>query len=121
MRYVQLEEALAITERRGWGPVRDVGLLDSALGRPAASAFGEDAYPHLARKAAALAHSLASNHPLVDGNKRLALHLTSVFCYLNGADLQLTQDEAVELIMDIAKGLDDLEMIESRLRLARRP
>lgn len=109
--------ALAIIERRGWGPVRDVGLLDSALARPAASAFGEDAYPTFRRKAAALLHSLAGNHPLVDGNKRLALHLTHLFAYMNGADLALTQDQAVDLIVDVAKGLDDLDVIEARLLL----
>jgi len=119
MRYLDLETALAIVERRGWGPVRDVGLLDSALTRPAASAFGQDAYPSLRRKSAALMHSLAGNHPLVDGNKRLALHLTHVFVYLNGYQLTLTQDEAVELVLDVAKGVADVEQIEERLRLRR--
>ena len=120
MRYLDLETALAIVERREWGPVRDAGLLDSALARPAASAFGKDAYASLQRKAAALMHSLAGNHPLVDGNKRLALHLTHLFVYLNGYQLTLTQDEAVELVLDVAKGLADVQQIEGRLHLVRR-
>jgi death-on-curing protein len=120
MRSLDLETALAIVERRGWGPIRDAGLLNSALARPAASAFGQDAYPTLQRKAAALMHSLAGNHPLVDGNKRLALHLTHVFVFLNGYQLTLSQDEAVDLVQDVAKGVADVDQIESRLRLRRR-
>ena len=59
--------------------VRDIGLLESALARPQASAFGSDAYPELHTKAAALLHSVASNHGLVDGNMRLALAATIAF------------------------------------------
>ena len=117
MRYLDLETALRIVERRGWGPVRDTGLLDAALARPAASAFGQDAYPTLMRKAAALLHSLVSNDALVDGNKRLGLHLTDLFLYLNGVELTLTQDEAVDLIVDVASGGGDLDEIERRLRV----
>ena len=120
MRCVALELALGIAKRRGWGPVRDVGLLDSALARPASSAFGRDAYPSLPLKAAALMHSLTGNHALMDGNKRLALHLTHLFVYLNGCDLTMTQDEAFNLVMDVAKGLDDLREIASRLGVIRR-
>jgi death-on-curing protein len=121
VRYVGLELAVAVVKRRGWGPVRDLGLLDSALARPAASAFGRDAYPSLPLKAAALMHSLAGNHALVDGNKRMALHLTHLFVHLNGCDLTMSQDEAFNLVMDVAKGLDDLPEIASRLGVIRRP
>jgi death-on-curing protein len=117
VRYLDLETALRIVERRGWGPARDNGLLDAALARPAASAFGQDAYPTLMRKAAALLHSLVSNHALVDGNKRLGLHLTDLFLYLNGVELTLTQDEAVDLIVDVASGVTDLDEIEQRLKV----
>jgi death-on-curing protein len=117
VRYLDLETALRIIERQAWGPVRDVGLLDSALARPAASAFGKDAYPTVTRKAAALLHSLVSNHALVDGNKRIGLLFTYVFLRLNGHELLLDQDEAVELIADVASGLDDLDEIEARLRV----
>ncbi len=117
MRYLALDESLRIIERRGWGPVRDVGLLDSALARPRSSAFGEDAYPTLELKAAALLHSLAGNHALVDGNKRTALHLTRLFLVLNGWDMDLTQDEKVELILDVATGQSDLGKIVAAMRL----
>jgi death-on-curing protein len=117
VRYLDLETALRIIERQGWGPVRDIGLLDSALARPAASAFGEDAYPTVTRKASALLHSLVSNHALVDGNKRIGLLFTYVFLRLNGYELVLSQDEAVDLIADVASGVDDLDEIEARLRV----
>lgn len=120
MRYLDLETALRIIERQGWGPVRDIGLLGSALARPASSAFGTDAYPTVQRKAAALVHSLVTNHALVDGSKRIGLLFTYVFLRLNGHDLLLDQDEAVDLIADIASGLDDLDEIERRLRMAPR-
>jgi death-on-curing protein len=117
VRYLDLETALQIIERQGWGPVRDVGLLDNALARPAASAFGHDAYPTVTRKASALLHSLVSNHALVDGNKRIGLLFTYVFLRLNGYELLLNQDEAVDLIADVASGLNDLDEIEARLRV----
>ncbi len=60
-------------ETLGEAEVRDLGLLQSAAARPQASAFGEDAYPSLLEKSAALVHSIARNHALVDGNKRLTL------------------------------------------------
>lgn len=74
MRYLDLEDLLHIAGRTlGEVQVSDVGLLASAAARPQASAFGEDTYPSVYGKAAALLHSLANNDPLVDGNKRLAL------------------------------------------------
>ena len=97
--------------------VRDYGLLESALARPRASAFGEDAYPSVHEKAAALMHSLARNHALVDGNKRLALAGTLAFLGMNGIRLTLTNDEAYDLVIDVATGeLDDVPDIADRLR-----
>ena len=84
--------------------VRDHGLLSSAAGRPQSSAFGEDAYPTFPTKAAALMHSLARNHALVDGNKRLAWAATRVFCLLNGHDLKFSVDEAELLVLAVARG-----------------
>jgi death on curing protein len=84
--------------------VRDEGLLASAAGRPRTSAFGDDAYPTLAGKAAALMHSLARNHALVDGNKRLAWAAARVFCLLNGRDLAFDVDEAEALVQAVARG-----------------
>ncbi len=93
--------------------VRDLGLLASAAARPATTVFGEDAYPASEEKAAALMHSLARNHALVDGNKRLAWGATRVFCIMNGHDLRFTVDEAEALVLGVATGdLDAPELAE---------
>lgn len=84
--------------------VRDLGLAESAVQRPQTSLFGEDAYPNVLTKAAALLHSLASNHALVDGNKRLAWTATDVFCRYNGTNLEPAEDEAYDLVVAIAAG-----------------
>ena len=91
--------------------VRDMGLLASAAGRPQTTVFGEDAYPTLADKAAALMHSVARNHALVDGNKRLAWSATRVFCLLNGRDIAFSVDEAEALVLAVAKGDADVSDI----------
>ncbi len=84
--------------------MRDRGLLASTAGRPQSTVFGEEAYPTFAEKAAALMHSLARNHALVDGNKRLAWAATRVFCLLNGRDLQFAVEEAEALVLAVARG-----------------
>jgi len=97
--------------------VRDAGLLESAAARPRTTVGDADAYPDLVVKAAALLHSLARNHALVDGNKRLALAGVIVFLGVNGARLVATNDEAYGLVMAIASGeLDDVAAIADRLR-----
>lgn len=84
-------------------PVRDLGLLSAAAARPMASAFGEDAYPDLWTKAAALLHSVVKNHPLVDGNKRLGWLACAVFLDLNGVDpVAASNDDVVDLVMRVA-------------------
>jgi death-on-curing protein len=122
--YLTLPELLHIAERAlGHEPtVRDYGLLESAAARPQATAFGADAYPDLDTKAAALLHSLARNHALVDGNKRLALAAVIAFCGVNGRRLTLTNDAAYELIMNVAAGhLDSVDGIAKRLGPATEP
>jgi death-on-curing protein len=79
--------------------IRDVGLLESALARPPASAFGKDAYSSVEEKAASLLHSLARNHAVIDGNERLALAATIAFLGLNGRRLTLSNGQAYELIV----------------------
>jgi death-on-curing protein len=115
--YLTLEDVLGLVKVLGAGPVRDLGLLDSACHRPQAGFFGREAYPTLAGKAAALMHSLACNHALVDGNKRLALLATVVFLRVNGHRLDLTDDEAFDLTLSVAAGQLDADGIEKRLRL----
>jgi death on curing protein len=117
--YLSLEDLLDLINALGGGPVRDLGLLDSACHRPQAGFFGQQAYPTLAGKAAALMHSLACNHALVDGNKRLALLATVVFLRINGYTLDLTDDEAFDLTMSVAAGQLDADGIRKRLRLLR--
>jgi len=119
--YLSLEDLLDLVNALEAGPVRDLGLLDSACHRPQASLFGQEAYPTLAGKAAALMHSLACNHALIDGNKRLALLATVVFLRINGYVLDLTDDETFDLAMSVAAGQLDAEEICKRLQLAKAP
>lgn len=113
--YLDLEDLLALTRALGAGPVRDVGLLDSACARPRSTAFGADAYPTLEAKAAALLHSLARNHALVDGNKRLAWLAAVVFLDINGSTVELDDDDAFQLVMDVAAGDLEVEAVTDRL------
>ncbi len=118
MIFLELESLLHVAARTlGAEPaVRDYGLLESALGRPQASAFGEDAYPGAHEKAAALLHSLARNHALVDGNKRLALSATIAFLGMNGVRLTLSNDQTYDLVISVAVGaLDDVHRIAAVL------
>ena len=115
--YLSLEDLLGLVAVLGAGPVRDLGLLDSACHRPRSGIFGREAYPTLAGKAAALLHALAGNHALIDGNKRLALLATAVFLRINGYRLDLTDDEAFDLILSVAAGQLDVDGIEKRLLL----
>ena len=98
------------------------GLLGASLARPQATAFGKEAYPDLDAKAAALLHSVARNHALVDGDKRLALAAVIAFYGLNGRRLTLTNDEAYDLVISVAAGqLDDADAIAATLRNATQP
>lgn len=117
MIHLDLDDLLHVAARTlGTVEVRDVGLLEAALARPQATAFGDDAYPSIHGKAAALLHSLARNRALVDGNERLALAGTIAFYGLNGGRLTLSDDEAYELVVAVAAGeQDDVESIAARL------
>ncbi|HEY3008247.1 MAG TPA: Fic family protein [Micromonosporaceae bacterium] len=89
--------------------VRDAGLIESAVARPQTTVFGEDAYPDLWTKGAALLHSLVSNHPFVDGNKRIGWIVAVGFLYQNGALDQthvanVDQDAAYDLVIAVAEG-----------------
>jgi len=117
-RYLTVEQALRIARAAVGGPiyVRDVGLLEAAVHRPRTSVLGQDAYPDLLTKAAALLHSLARNHPLVDGNKRLAWLATYVFLATNGVVLDADDDPAYDLVVSVAAGtIDDVHDIAAAL------
>lgn len=104
MRRIHLDDALDLLSSKGLD-VRDAGLLDSALARPVASAFGQPAYGSLALAAAAQTESLTRNHPLIDGNKRTAVYFLFAFLRLNGADLDLPPgDPLFDYIVAVAQG-----------------
>lgn len=106
--YLDLEDALYVIQRLGFY-VKDVGLLDSALARPKTTVFGEDAYPSLSLKAAALAHSIAKNHALVDGNKRTTWALMVSFLIVDGFKHNFTTEEGMNFVLDLATDKLSLE------------
>ena len=113
--YLDLEDLLALTRALHVGPVLDLGLLESACARPQTAVLGAEAYPTIEGKAAALLHSLARNHPLVDGNKRLAWLATLVFLDLNGRSVTLEDEVAFQLVMEVAEGRVEVDEIAQRL------
>ena len=96
--------------------IRDEGLLESAAMRPQTTIYGEDAYPTFEEKVASLIHSLARNHALIDGNKRIAWSAGRIFCLMNGRDLNMPIDDAEKMILDIAKGVIDVADIAVLLK-----
>ncbi|MHB1235122.1 MAG: type II toxin-antitoxin system death-on-curing family toxin [Microbacteriaceae bacterium] len=108
--YIDPEQALGVVARLGLH-IRDEGLFFSALARPIASAFGQDAYPQLELKAAALMSSVVRNHALFDGNKRAAWVLTVAFLNINDWDVAMTQSEKFDLVLGVAQGSLELDEI----------
>jgi death-on-curing protein len=108
--YLELEDALQQIAVAGFY-VKDLGLLDSALARPKTTLFGEDAYPTLELKAAAMVHSIIKNHAMVDGNKRTSWFMLSSFLYINGYFVEMTADQGMEFTLGIAT--DKLTLAEA--------
>ena len=109
MRYLSLAEVLLlhrlVMEQGGQQPLlRDLGALESAVAQPRQTFGGEDLYPGLAAKAAALGFSLIQNHPFLDGNKRVGHAAMVVFLRVNGRRLEATVDEAERTILQVASG-----------------
>lgn len=117
MQYLTLVELMNLAERLGTPDVRDYGLLESALARPQASVFGQDAYSDIWQKAAALMESIARNHAMIDGNKRLAWYAAWVFLQINGhpLDAGFDVDEAEQFVLAVAQGQLDLPKIAEQL------
>jgi death-on-curing protein len=113
--YLELADALYVIKALGFF-VKDVGLLDSALARPQTTVFGEDAYPTLELKAAALSHSVAKNHALVDGNKRTTWTLMVAFLFQNGYKHNFTEPEGMEFVLGIATDEITLEQAAEMIR-----
>ncbi|WP_040496493.1 type II toxin-antitoxin system death-on-curing family toxin [Ilumatobacter nonamiensis] len=108
---------LAVTLLGDPAPIREIGLLGSAVARPQTTAFGEDAYPDIWTKAAALLHSIVKNHALVDGNKRLGWLATAVFLEINGVKIsKASNDDVYDLVIDVAASDPTIEAIAERLR-----
>lgn len=120
MEYLDLEDLLLLVRRLGAGPVRDLGLLESAAGRPRTTIFGDDAYRDVPHKAAALLHSVVRGHPLVDGSKRLGWLACVVFLGLQGYETGLTDDEAFALVMRLAANDIEIGALADALRCRRR-
>ncbi|MEV5435858.1 type II toxin-antitoxin system death-on-curing family toxin [Streptomyces sp. NPDC052682] len=118
--YLSAEDVLTIAEYAVDDQdvvVRDAGLLESAVHRPAASMFGHEAYADVFEKAAALLQSLAVNHPFVDGNKRTAWVSCVVFLAMNEVQLRPDIDAAERLVISVATGgMDDIKSISEALR-----
>ena len=102
--YLTGEDLLSLVDDLGVGPIRDVGLLESAAHRPATAVWGQEAYPGLELKAAVLLESIVRNDPLVDGNMRLGWLSLVVFLGLNGVDLDAPDDEAYDVVVGVARG-----------------
>jgi death-on-curing protein len=112
-RLLSTDDLVAIATRIGRGDpqIRDLGLLESAAARPRTTVFGEDAYPDLATKAAAMLESIVGNHALVDGNKRLGWLALVLVLALNGVRLDVDDDEAYDLVIGVAEGRHDVASV----------
>ena len=106
--YLEIEDALQVVDRYGFH-IRDIGLLASALARPATTVMSVEAYPQLSMKAAALMESVARFHPLIDGNKRTAWTLMVLMLWINGYRHDFTTDTAFDLVVEVAAGDVSLE------------
>ncbi len=114
--YLAVEQVLKLHRDQlaaygGRAGLRDRGLLESAVARPAMTFGGDDLYLDLASKTAALMHSLVLNHPFVDGNKRVGAHAALVFVRANGADCLTTADELVDITLAVAAGTLEVEAL----------
>ena len=99
-------------------PIRDAGLLASAVARPQTSIGGQDAYPTLVEKASALLQSIIINHALVDGNKRLGWVCTAVFLQINGVDVtRISNDSVYDFVYWVASTNPQLDDIVTSFRL----
>ena len=108
--YLELPDALLQIRYLGFH-VRDMGLLNGSLSRPQTTVYGEEAYPSLSLKAAALIHSVITSHPMMDGNKRTGWTLMITFLQLNNWEVVSAPDDAFEFVLSVATNSRDLEDI----------
>lgn len=120
-KYLTLDEVIAIHDNMvslygGSHGIRDLGLVDSAISRPMATFGGEDLYPDVFLKAAALFHSLMFNHAFVDGNKRTTITVSARFLKINGYSLIATDREFVDFPLKVENAHLSFEEIAAWLR-----
>ena len=126
MKYLHPKQVLylyqqIIQQSGGTIGLRDEGLLESAVYRPQASFGGQDLYPDLFSKTAALGHSIISNHPFVDGNKRIGFEAMRLMLRLNGYDVHASLEAKFDFVMEIAKGKLAEQAIADWLKQHSRP
>ena len=119
--HLSLEQVLALHRLQrlrfgGAAGLRDRGALEAALGRPQMTFGGEDLYPDVAAKAAALMHSLVMNHPFVDGNKRVGAHAGILFLIVNGVEPAFSPADLVAITLAVARGELSAEALAIWLR-----
>ena len=117
--YLDLADVLSLATRLLGDPVpiRDVGLLESAVARPRTVVFGAHAYESIWTKAAALLQSIVNNHALIDGNKRLGWLATAVFLEVNDIPIsQASNDDVYEFVLSVASGSPEFDEIAERLQ-----
>lgn len=117
IKHLTLEDVLLLCRKLGGLKIRDLGLLDSAVHRPHSGFGGHEAYPTIPLKAAALLHSIAKNHALFDGNKRLAWTACQAFLVSNGHRSGLRHEEAASFMLTVAGGEMDVEDIAAGLKV----
>jgi death-on-curing protein len=115
MNYLTPEQVLfihyrLIEETGGSHGIRDLSMLQSALARPMATFDRKDLYPDLFSKAASLMHSIIKNHPFVDGNKRTAIAVASIFLFRNGYNFKVSNKELERFTLKVAR--EDIELRE---------
>ena len=125
MRHLSLSEVIdlhrrLIAESGGASGIRDLGSLESALAQPRMT-FGEDLYPTIVEKAAALGFSLVKNHPFLDGNKRVGHAAMETLLILNGFEIEAGVDEQEAFVLALAAGEIDRDELVSWLRERIRP
>ena len=109
MRYLTLSEVLELYHRiiqnsGGTEGISNLGALESALAQPQMTFDGEELYPTITHKAAALGFSIINNHPFIDGNKRIGHAAMEVFLVLNGFEISASVDQQEHMILDVASG-----------------
>ena len=126
IKYLSLTQVLHVAEVVTGLPfetvkkVAQLNLIESAIAAPQSSFIGLDPYPELSDKAAILAFHLARNHPLPDGNKRLAFLSAYEFCWINGYELEFNIDKAEQIFFGLAAGTVNIHELTNWIKNAMR-